>query len=91
MFQARSDISAALATIRALNQQISHAEKTLPNLQKLVEVTQQSSTAGSSDILALYTAQNDLTQRSLDILQLKQQLAKARIALEIAAAWHLSP
>ncbi len=90
VFEARADIAAALASIRGLNARISQATEALPTLQRLVDVSQNAVTAGNAEISGLYTAQNDLTRKSVEILQLRQQLAQARVALETAAAWHIS-
>jgi outer membrane protein TolC len=89
VFEARSDIAAALADIHSLNAQISQAESALPAFRQVVETSGKAVDEGNAEILGHYTLQNDLTQKSLDILKLKQQLAQARIALETAAAWHL--
>ncbi len=91
VFEARSDITSALADIRWLNAQIAEAERALPTRRQLVQVSEEALRQGNTDVLGVYTAQNNLTQKSIDILKLKQQLAAARVALETAAAWHLSP
>ncbi len=90
VFEARSDIAAALADIRSLNAQIAQTENALPAFRHVVETSGKALAEGNAEILGHYTLQNALTQKSLDILKLKQQLAQARIALETAAAWHLS-
>lgn len=91
VFEARSDIAAALADIHALNAQIAHAGQALPALRRLVEISGQAVAEGNAEVLGYFTTQNDLTRKSIDILKLKQQLAQARLALETAAAWQLSP
>jgi cobalt-zinc-cadmium efflux system outer membrane protein len=91
LFEARADIAAALADIRGLNARISQADAALPALRRLVDVSQRAVTAGNAEVSGLYTAQNDLTRKSVEIIQLRQELAKARIALEAAAAWHIFP
>ena len=91
LFTARADVAAALADIRALNAQIAHADQALPALRRLVEISGKAVAEGNAGILGYYLTQNDLSHKSLEVLKLKQQLAQARIALEIAAAWHLSP
>lgn len=91
VFEARADIAAALADIRSLNAQVAEAERALPSLRHLVEVSKEALDQGNADVLGYYSAQNNLTQKSIDILKLKQQLAASRVALETAAAWHLSP
>lgn len=91
LFEARGDIAAALADIRGLNARIAQAGEALPALRRLVEISQDALTAGNAEISGLYTAQNDFTRKSVEILQLRQQLAQARVALETAAAWHISP
>ncbi len=90
VFEARSDIAAALADIRGLNAQIAQAEQTLPALRHVVETSGKAVAEHNAEVLGYFTLQNELTQKSIDILKLKQQLAQARIALETAAAWHIS-
>ncbi len=89
VFEARSDIAAALADIHSLNAQISHAETALPAFRHVVETSGKAVDEGNAEILGYHGLLNDLSQKSLAILALKQQLAQARIALETAAAWHL--
>ncbi len=91
VFETRSDIASALADIHGLNAQIAQAEQALPALRHVVETSRKAVAEGNAEILGDYALQNDFTQKSIDILKLKQALAQARIALEIAAAWHLSP
>lgn len=91
VFEARSDIASALSNIRWLNAQVAGAESALPALSRLVQVSEEALQQGSSDVLGTYTARNNLTQKSIEILKLKQQLAASRVALQTAAAWHLSP
>lgn len=90
VFEARSDIAAALAAINSLNGRIAHAERSLPTLRRVVDISEKAAAAGDADVLAYYSAQNDLTRSVIDTLKLKQQLARARVALEAAAAWHIS-
>lgn len=91
IFETRSDIASALADIHSLNARIAEAGHALPALRKVVETSGKAVAEGNAEVLGHYTLQNDLTRKSLEILQLKQQLAQARVALETAAAWHLSP
>jgi cobalt-zinc-cadmium efflux system outer membrane protein len=90
VFQARSDIAAAIADIHSLNMRIADVEHALPALQKVVETSRKAVEQGNSLVTGYYALQNDLTQKMIGILRLKQELARARIALETAAAWHLS-
>ncbi len=91
VFETRSDIASALSDIHSLNNQIAEAHQALPALQHVVETSRKAVDDGNAEVLGYYVLQNNLTQKSIEILKLKQQLARARIALETAAAWHLSP
>ena len=90
VFETRSDIASAVSDIHSLNNQIAEAEHALPALQHVLETSRKAVDEGNAEVLGLYILENDFTRKSIDILKLKQQLAKARIALETAAAWHLS-
>jgi cobalt-zinc-cadmium efflux system outer membrane protein len=85
VFDGRADIAAAVADLRALNQQIADAQAAVPNLQHLVDAYRQAMDNGNADVLSYYVAWNNLAQKRLGVLRLQQQLADTRIALELAA------
>lgn len=85
IFQARSDIAMLLADIESLTRQITAAADALPALRQLVQTYQTAMNQGNADVLSYYTAQNDLAQKEISLLKLKQQLVDSRIALEIAS------
>ncbi len=86
VFEARSDIATALADIHSLEEQIAAAESAVPILQHLVDVYGTAINQGNTDVFSYYSAQNNLNQKTIQILKLKQQLMETRIALELAAA-----
>lgn len=85
VYNARADIVAALINITALNLQVADAQAAVPNLQHLVEVYKEAVDRGNADVLSYYVAWNDLSKKLIEVLQLQQQLADTRIALEIAS------
>ena len=85
VFQARSDIAMLLADIDSLTRQITAATNALPSLRQLVQTYQTAVNQGNADVLSYYTAQNDLAQKEISLLKLKQQLVDSRVALEIAS------
>lgn len=87
--QARSDIAMLLEDIESITRQISAATAALPALRQLVQTYQLAMNQGNVDVLSYYTAQNDLAQKEISILKLKQQLVDSRIGLEIAAGRYL--
>ncbi len=89
IYQARSDIAMLLADIEAITRQISAATAALPALRQLVQAYQLALNQGNADVLSYYTAQNDLAQKEISLLKLKQQLVDSRIGLEIAAGRYL--
>jgi cobalt-zinc-cadmium efflux system outer membrane protein len=89
VFEARSDVATALADIQALEKQIAAAEAALSVLQRLVQVYGTAFQQGNSDAFSYYSAQNNLNQKTIQILKLKEQLIETRIALEIAAGRYL--
>lgn len=90
IFTARSDVATALADIHAIEQQIAAAEAALPVLQRLVDVFQLALGQGNVNAFEYYSAQNNLNQKTIQILKLKQQLIETRIALELAAGRYLT-
>jgi outer membrane protein, heavy metal efflux system len=89
VFEAHSDIAAAISDIRSLNSQIAAAEAALPILQNLVDIAQKASDEGEEDILSYFQARTNLNQRTLQLIKLKQQLMDARSALELASGRYL--
>ena len=89
MFDARSTLAQALDDIRALTDQIAAAEAAVPALQRLVNTYRTAVGQRNVDVLSYYNAQNDLAQKRIDVLKLKQQLMDNQIALEIAAGRYL--
>jgi len=92
VFEGRSDVATALTDIRSLEEQIAAAETALPILQHLVDVYGTAINQGNTDAFSYYSAQNNLNQKTIQILKLKQQLIETRIALELAAGrYFLAP
>jgi cobalt-zinc-cadmium efflux system outer membrane protein len=89
IFEARSDVATALSDIRALEKQIDAAATALPVLQRLVDDFQTAASQGNVSAFDYYVAQNNLNQKAIQILKLKQQLIETRIALELAAGRYL--
>lgn len=89
VFEARSAIAQILAGIASLTTQIAAAEQAIGPLEQLVKTYEQAVAQHNADVLSYYSAQNDLAQKRLDLLKLKQQLMDSRIALEIAAGRYL--
>jgi outer membrane protein TolC len=85
VFEAHSDIATAVADIQSLNRQIAAAEEALPVLQHLVDIAKEASDQGAADVLGYFQAKTNLSQKSLQIVKLKQQLLDSRIALELAS------
>ena len=77
--------SMLLADIESLTRQVSATDAALPALRELVRTYQVAVNQGNADVLSYYTAQDNLAQKELAQLKLKQQLADARVALEVAA------
>ncbi len=89
IFESRSDVATALADIRQLEKQIAAAEAAVPVLQHLVEVYRVAIGQGNVNAFEYYSAQNNLNQKTIQILKLKQQLIETQIALELAAGRYL--
>jgi outer membrane protein TolC len=89
LFEARSTVALALDDIRSLTEQIAAAEAAVPALEELVKTYRNAVDKHNADVLSYYTAQNDLAQKRIELLKLKQELMDNRIALEIAAGRYL--
>ncbi len=89
IFEARSDVATALSDLHALEKQIAALEAALPILQRLVEDFRTASAQGNLSAFDYYVAENNLNQKSIQILKLKQQLIETRIALELATGRYL--
>ena len=85
VFEARSDIAAAIADVRSLNRQIAAAEEALPLLEKLVSSAQTAVEQRNADVLSYYTARSNLLQKRIQLIKLQEQLLDAHTALEIAS------
>ncbi|MGH7982952.1 MAG: TolC family protein [Candidatus Udaeobacter sp.] len=89
VFEARSDIAAAIADIHSLGRQISAAEEALPLLEKLVATAQTAVEQRNADVLSYYTARSNLLQKRIQLIKLQEQLLEANTALEIASGRYL--
>jgi outer membrane protein TolC len=89
VFTARSDVATAVGDIRGLAGEIAAAEEALPRAQRLVESYRRALDAGNADVLSYYGALNDLAQKRIGVLKLKQQLVQAGVALELASGQFL--
>jgi outer membrane protein TolC len=89
VFQARVDVAMLLADIRAVMPQIAAATAAIPDLRQLVETYRIAVDQGNADVLSYYTAQNDLAQKEIALVKLKQGLVDDKIALEIAVGRYL--
>ena len=84
VFEARTIITKLSANIPVIIDQIGTAQAIVVSGKKLVETYRNAVEKGQVDVLSYYTAWNDLTQRQIEIIKLKQQLIDTRIALELA-------
>jgi len=89
VFEARSDIAAAIADIHSLNRQIAAAEEALPLLENLVSSAQTAVEQRNADVLSYFTARNNLLQKRIQLIKLQEQLLDAHTALEIASGRYL--
>src|SRR5438046_6042819 len=89
VFEAHSDIAAAIADVRSLNQQIAAAEEALPLLEKLVSSAQTAVEQRNADVLSYYTARSNLLQKRIQLITLQEELLDAHTAVEIASGRYL--
>ncbi|HET6247290.1 MAG TPA: TolC family protein [Tepidisphaeraceae bacterium] len=90
LFDARADIAQSIAGIHSLTRQIAAGEIAVTSLQRLVKTYNAAAAGHNLDILSAYAAENDLAQKQVEILKLKQQLLDNEIALELASGAFIS-
>src|SRR5690242_4735532 len=91
LFEARAEVGRLVATMGALQKQIDAAQQSIPVLQNVVDSYHAALLQGNADVLTYYNGRSDLTNKRLELLDLKRQLADASVALEIAAGRYLEP
>ena len=91
LFEARAEVGRLIATMGALQKQIDAAQQSIPVLQNVVDSYYAALLQGNADVLTYYNGRSDLTNKRLELLDLKRQLADASVALEIAAGRYLEP
>jgi outer membrane protein TolC len=89
LFEARAAVAQGLSDARSLAEQIAAAEEAVPALERLADVYRQAAEQRNVDVLSYYAVQNDLAQKRIDLLKLKQQLADTKVALELASGRYL--
>jgi outer membrane protein TolC len=89
VYQARYDVYTAIDDLSAIARQIAAEEQSIPSMQRLIDTYQSAFGQGNVDVLSYYTAINNLAQKQLDIVKLKQQLMDNQIALELAGGEYL--
>ena len=88
-FTARSAVALAYSDIHALGAQIAASDAAVKSLAKLVQTYQQALKFGNVDIVSYYTEVDQLIQKRINLIQLKNQLERNRIALALAAGTYV--
>jgi outer membrane protein TolC len=88
-FDARSAVAMAYSDIHALASQIAATQAAVKSLTKLVDTYQQALKFGNVDIVSYYTEVDQLIQKRIDLIRLKNQLQRNRIALALAAGTYV--
>ncbi len=88
-FTARSAVALAYSDIHALGAQIAASDAAVKSLAKLVQTYQQALKFGNVDIVSYYTEVDQLIQKRINVIQLKNQLERNRIALALAAGTYV--
>lgn len=88
LFKARSDVGQALANMESTRKEIDADEQAIPALESLVRNYHTALLQGNADVISYYTARNQLFEKQIETLKLKQELADLYNAFEIAAGWY---
>ena len=83
IFETRTNIAKLTANVPLIIKQIETTQAAVVSGKKLVEIYRIAIEKGQADVLSYYTAWNDLNDRQIEIVKLKQQLVDTRIALEL--------
>jgi outer membrane protein TolC len=89
LYTARADVVSTMRDIKSLRAELAAAEAALPAQERLVDVYQKAADAHNADLLSYYSARNELANKRINILKLKQQLVQNAIALELASGQYL--
>ena len=88
-FDARSAVAMAYSDIHALTAQIGATQAAVKSLAKLVQTYQQALKFGNVDIVSYYTEVDQLIAKRINLIRLKNQLERNRIALALAAGTYV--
>jgi outer membrane protein TolC len=90
VFEARSDVAMAFATIHQIESELTSTEEATTSLKKLVEAYRIARDNGTVDALSYYSSIGNLKQKQIDLIKLQKDLIDNRIALELAAGCFLA-
>lgn len=88
-FDARSAVAMAYSDIHALTAQIAATQAAVQSLAKLVQTYQQALKFGNVDIVSYYAEVDQLISKRINLIRLKNQLERNRIALALAAGTYV--
>ena len=91
VFAARSDIARIESGIQFLNEQIAAAQAAEADLGRLSENCRRALADGRTDALAYYAIWHELIDARIKLVDLKGQLARAVVALELATGFYAIP
>jgi outer membrane protein, heavy metal efflux system len=89
VFESRAKINEIINEMNAIKEQIQYREQGLQQLQKLIAVYQTALKQENIDIVSYYRVQNDLNDKTLELVKLYQELQDLYIALEIESGQYL--
>lgn len=88
VFEAKSNIAALIVSLRSLNQQVEQAKQSISELEPLLLKYRKAINEGLSDIIVYYNTWNTLTQKHIDLIEMKRTLIEADIALAITSGYY---
>jgi cobalt-zinc-cadmium efflux system outer membrane protein len=84
VFAARADVADLRQQIQHVRRRLGNAEESLPELGHLVDVYGRAFKLGTVDALLYYDARTRKTNKELEVLRLRQNLAELTVGLETA-------
>ncbi len=85
VFEAHSDIAKLISKITSVSRQIQAKNLEVDRLKQLVDTYRIAVEEGQADVLNYYNTWNNLTEKRIDIISLRQELASLRTGLELSS------
>ena len=91
VFRARADIARLKTLNKWLDRQTKQVAATLPQLERLLNTYKRALDQGQADLLTYYETYNRVARQKIRLIELKEKMTEARLALALAAGYYDIP